>query len=221
MALDRIGIVNLALDQAGLDSSFQTKARGWLNFVTQKLAEQYNYKFYRTTASDVPYIAGTKTYALPTSPAFQKADTVYRVNSDGSLGDQIFLMDSYRFDQYARGYTGDPTLALIDTKLNTITFNNTPASTTATSYRLTYFMKPAVLSTSNADDAVVPDFIDQNVLIQELMKMAYEHQDDERYQEKNQDALKANQMLQRNQFQATDTGLMDLSHSQFKPRRRR
>jgi len=219
MALDRIGIVNLALDQAGLDTSFQTKARGWLNYVTQSLADNYNYRFYRKVASDVPYLAGVKTYNLPTG--FSKIDTIYRVSQDGSLGDQIFVMEPYAFDQYARGYTGDPTLALIDTRLLTITFNNTPSTTTSTSYRLSYFVQPAVLSTNSTDDAVIPDFQDQNVLIQELMKMAYEHQDDDRYLSKKADAKEANQELQRNQFQATDTGVMDLSHAHFKSRRRR
>lgn len=219
MSLTRIQIVNLALDQAGLDTSYQAKARNWLNFVTQKLAGQYNYKFYLETASDVPFVQNITSYNLPAD--FSKTDTIYRVSSTGTLGDQIFVLESYRFDQYARGLAGDPSLAMVDTEAGVIRFNTLPTSTTATSFRLRYFKKPATLSLDNTDDAVVPDFKDQNVLVQELMQMAYENLDDERFSDKRAEAKDANQKLQRNEFQAVDTGQIDLSHANFVRRRRR
>lgn len=219
MALTRIQLINLALDQSGLDSSYQTKARGWLNHATLKLAKNFNYKFYNKTAAAVPFVAGTVSYSLPTD--FLNIDTINRVNSSGVLGDEIFVYESYEFDRYSLNIAGDPSCAMIDDEGGKAVFNTTPATTSSTSYRMRYFRKPTVYSTDNTDDAVVPDFKDQEVLLQELMKFAYENLDDERFPQKVGEALKANQALQRNEVRTSDTGKVQLSNANFVARRRR
>lgn len=215
--LTLIGIINLALDQSGVDSSYQTKARTWFNFITNTLSEQNNYKFYNTTATAVPFLTNVRTYPLPAT--FQKADTCYRLNPDGSMGTQIFIVESYDFDNYLRNVSGDPTLAYIDIGNQNIIFNNLPTSNTSTSYVLRYFRKPTQYAVDGSQDTVIPDFPDQNVLVQELIKMCFKDLDDERYQQQSSDALDAQRKLQRNQFQNEDTGKVDLSHANFVRRR--
>lgn len=217
-----IGLVDFALDQAGLDISYRTKGRNWLNYIVNKLSKNNNYKFYNVTAPDVTFLAGQTIYPLPTD--FLTTDTIYRVqNQNGALvqGDQIFVLDSYRFDQYSRGLNGDPTLAMVDTENQTIIFNNIPGSTTQTSFRLRYFRKPANYAVDGSDDTDIPDFPSQDTLIEELMKLAYENLDDQRYESKKQDAAKAQRDLQRNETQNIDTNVVDLSHAKFVNRWRR
>lgn len=213
------GIIDLALDQAGVDTSYKAKARNWLNYIINTLCAQNNYRFYNKNASAVPFITNQKSYSLPAD--FDKADTCYRLNSDGSIGTQIFLLEPYRFDQYNRNLSGDPTIGMIDTQAGTIVFNSYPSSSTATSYQLRYFRKPANYALDGSQDTSVPDFPDQTVLVEQLMKMVYENLDDQRYGDKKGDALDAQKKLQRNQFQESDTQVVDLSHEKFVKRWRR
>lgn len=219
MPLTRIALVNQALDQAGLDTSYQAKARGWLNAVTETLAIQNNYNFYRKTATDAALVSGQSNYSLPTD--FQKPDSLLRVDSLGNVGSQIFIVDPDRFDMYVRGFNGDPTLATIDIPNLLLKFNGVPTATTAMYYRLSYFRKPTTLSLDSSDDNVIPDFSDQTVLRENLIKWAYENLDDERYPQKSAEAKEANQKLMRNILQTTDTGKMQLSTENFRARRRR
>ncbi len=223
MAAMTVGeLVDFALNQAGLDTSFRTKGRQWLNYAINKMARQNNYKFLNLVAPDVVFIAGQTVYPLPTD--FETTDTVYVVNNQaGSAvqGDQIFVLDSYRFDQYRRGLQGNPTLCMIDLEDGNIIFNNIPGTTTSASYRLRYFKKPNNYATNGSDDLLTPQFPDQNVLIEEVMRLAYEYLDDERYQSKKSDALEAQAKFQRNEVQNIDSNSVDLAHPNFVRRWRR
>lgn len=220
MALTRIGIINLALDQAGLDSSFQTKARNWMNVITTQLSFETRYKFYnKYMTPDTPFVPGQSKYTLPTD--YQRSDTIYLINSDGSRGNEIFLVEPYRFDATTYYLNGLPNTAMIDLEGGKIVFNNTPTSTNNSLFRFRYFRKPAVLSTDNTDDAVIPDFESQDVLIQELIKMAFFHQDDDRYQAQKAQVTQSKQEHQRNMYEAESMGQVDLAHAQFRQRWRR
>lgn len=215
-------IITMALDQAGLDSSYLTKGRRWLNYAVNKLAGENDFKFYNVLAPDVAFIAGQVNYALPAD--FEKVDTLYFIqNQNGNQvqGNQIFILESYKFDQYSRGLAGQPTMAMISTEAEELIFNNIPNSATQSSYRLRYFRKPENYAVDGSDDNVIPDFPSDHVLVEEIMRLAYENLDDERYQSKKQDALEGQRKLQQNQFTDTDSSTVELTHLNFRQRWRR
>lgn len=214
--MTRIEIVNQAIEQAGLDSSFQTKARGWLNIITEKLSIRTDYKFYEKTV-DTTFVVGQKTYALPAD--YQRGDTIYYIQN-GVTGYAIPIVDSYLFDQYNYGVNGMPSMAYIDQNAGQIVFNSSPTDGTK-QFRLRYYQKPDVLSTSNADDAVIPDFKDQYTLIEELIAMAYEYRDDARYGSKKQEAMKSNMDFQRNMYDSDENSEIPLNKFVFRGNRRR
>jgi hypothetical protein len=186
--LTRIGLVDLALDQLGLDSSFQTKGRGWLNLVLEKLANNFNWDFYHKTASDVALLAGTYVYSVPAD--YGRPDKIYLIQN-GSRGREIFTLDPSLFEQRrTSSQAGYPSIAKFTTDMTVsgpvslITFD---ASQSGASFRQTYFRKPTPLSTTSADDTIIPDFLSQDVLMQELIKFGFENQDDERYPAKSQE----------------------------------
>lgn len=209
--------MNQALDQAGLDSSYQAKARGWLNSISETLAFQNNYSFYNKTGAVTALVSGQSSYALPVD--FQKIDSVYRSDVNGVLGAEIFVSSNEDFDMYTRGYSGDPTLAVVDYPSLMLKFNSTPSSTTGSYFRIRYYRKPTTLSLDSADDGVIPDFPDQTVLRENLIKWAYENLDDERYPQKEAQAERANQKYMRIVSQETDTGKMNLAPENYRRRR--
>lgn len=216
MPLTRIDLVNLALSQSQLDSSYQTKARGWLNLIIDRLALRRNYKFYYKTATDVPFIAGQQEYTLPLD--YQRSDSCFLVQN-GQKGNEILIVEPYRFDQLDIGnVTGNPVAAVIKLETQTIRFNVAPSQGTTVFYRFNYWRSPASLSTDASDDLVVPDFEDQDILIQELMKWAYEFTDDERLGDKKMDMKEAHREHQRNMYESDGTGQMDLARDMFRPR---
>lgn len=217
MPLTRIDLVNLALSQAQLDSSYQTKARGWLNIVIDKLALRKNYKFYyKTPSTDVPFVAGVQEYGLPDD--FQRSDSCFIIQN-GQVGTEVLIVEPYRFDQLAFGnITGTPSAAVIKVESQVIRFNTAPSAGNNLSYRLNYYRSPQALTTDSTDDLVVPDFEDQDVLIQELMRWAYEFTDDERYEAKKMDIKEAHRDHQRNMYESDGTGQMDLARDIFRSR---
>jgi len=216
MPLTRIDIVNTALEQSQLDSTYQSKARKWLNIIVDRLALRKNYKFYYKTADDVPFVAGTLEYALPLD--YQRSDSCF-VISNAAQGREIIIVEPYRFEQTSFvNLNGDPTAALIKIENQTIKFNSSPAQGTTASYRFNYWRSPQALTLDAADDLVIPDFEDQDILIQELVKWAFEYLDDERYGQKAGEIKSAHQEHQRNMYESDGTGQMDLARGMFRPR---
>ena len=72
-------------------------------------------------------------------------------------------------------------------------------------YILRYFRKPADLSTTSADDSVVPDFLDQEYLVQELVKYMHEFTDDERYEAKKAESKEKLREYRINSYQNDST----------------
>ncbi len=217
MPLTRIQIVNQALDLTGLDSGFQAKGREWLNIIIERLALRQDYKFYEKTA-DTAFIQGQRDYALPAD--FSRAETIYYVQNNGQVGYPIPIVESYMFDQYNYGIiNGMPTMAMIDDEDDTVRFNSNPVPTND-SYRLRYYRKPVLLSTSSSDDNLVPDFKDQDTLLEELKAMCFEFRDDQRYMSKKQEAAKTNRDYQRNMYQDNENSQTELNKFYFRSTRR-
>lgn len=217
MALTRIQIVNQALDQAQLDSSFQAKGRNWLNIIIQKLSLRQNYLFYRVT-QDTLFVPLQTQYNLPSD--FQRADTIYFIDSNGNQGNGIYLADSYQFDRWITNADGFPQFAYVKDEDGKLIFNSAPSTVQGQGFRFNYFKKPDALSLDATDDNVVPDFKDQFTLIEELIAMAYEFLDDERYKDKKMDAMKSNVDYQRLLNQTDGNSKMDLNAWVFRPTRR-
>ena len=222
MALTLLQIVDTALDQAGLDSGFRTKARNWLNIILAKQASDFKWPHWHKQTSTVSLTPGTTAYAIPSD--FNRADTCYLYQLNGSTyqrGNQIRIYDTYRFDDVDyTSLTGVPTAAYINTLNSTIVFNSSP-SDSGHYYKLRYYIDAPVYSTGTSNDSTTPDFPDQNFLIQELVKWAYEFQDDERFAPKTAEAERALQMTKRNIYENDSTPQMPLSQFQFQPRRRK
>lgn len=217
MALTRIQIVNLALDQSGLDTSFQAKARNWLNFIIQRLSLNQNYNFYRKSV-DTPFVPLQSNYTLPAD--FQRADTIFFIDNSGNQGNGIYLTDSYKFDQYIRNGVGFPSYAYIDEEDGTLNFNSGPQQVDTQAFRFNYFRAPATLSLDSTDDSVVPDFKDQATLVEELKVMAFDYLDDERATVQRQIADRTTQKYQRLMNQADGNSMMDLNNFTFRATRR-
>jgi hypothetical protein len=217
MALTRIALINHVLNQSQLDSSYQTLARTWLNILRRKYADDTDFKIWRKTAANVLFISGQNSYSLPTD--FARVDSCFLIGETGQKAAQIFIYDSYEFDPYPNTPNGDPSGATIDELNKKIVFNTFPNS--GKYYQLNYFYTPTDYSTDNTDDNVVPDFPNQNLLIQEMILLAYENRDDERYQSKAQEAQMANVKHQRNASQNPGTSTLQLNQAHFRSRRRR
>lgn len=224
MALTLIQIVDASLDQAGLDSGFRSKARQWLNLILQDLSGDFDWPEWNKLSPYVPFVAGQKSYSLPAD--FEHADTLYlyNINADGDEVQQeaIRIYDSYRFD--AANFfnvNGRPSAVMVDEMNSNLIFNSAP-SDSAYGYKLRYFKQAPQYDITGTDDAEIPEFKDQNYLIKELVKWAYEFQDDERYQAKNQENDQKLKKVQRNIYQANDsTGQMPLNTFWYRPRVRR
>lgn len=219
MSMTILKLVDHVLYQSQLDSSYRAKARQWLNIVRLKLANSKDYPFYRTTATDVSFVAGQNEYTLPTD--FLKSDSCFVVSSAGKQGEPIWILEPYKFDPYNQGNVGTPRMAKISEGTSKIVFDAVPDTSIDKKYRLNYFRKPADYDLTGSDDTSTPDFPDQNVLIQEMMLIALESQDDERYSNKYQEAEMASKKHQRNMYNSEGTGQMDLSQTHFKNRTRR
>lgn len=221
MALTRIELINVALKQAGLDSGFQADARTWLNIILAKQARDFNWPEWAELTAYTVFVPGTSAYALPAD--FEKADTIYLYqlnNGAYQRGEQIVIMDSYKFDEVNwMTLDGTPNAAYIDLTNSQIQFNSEP-NNNQQGYKLRYYKNAPQYSTSSADDTVVPDFKDQSFLIQELIKWMYEFQDDERYMQKRGESEQDLRKTQRNLYQNDASPQINLQNTTFRGRRR-
>lgn len=217
MALTNIQVIDHALNQAQLDSSYRSLARGWINILRQKYADDTNYKRWRTTAANVAFITGTRRYALPVD--FNRADSAFLIGSNGQQGAQIFIYDSYDFDPYPHSASGDPVSALIDEKTREIVFNTIPNS--GPYYSLNYFYSPTAYAVDGTADSTIPDVPSETLLIQDMILLAYENRDDERYMQKKQEVTEADVKQQRVAPQNVGTSTLQLNQAVFRSRRRR
>ncbi len=218
MPLSRIALVNHALDMAGLDSSFQAKARNWLNIILEKLSDTTDYRFLNKLQSTATaFSAGVSSYTLPVD--FKRADACYWYHSTGQKGGEILVVEPYVFDQVSLGISGFPTHAMIDEFNRYIIFNAAP-STSDKTFKQRYWRTVTPLSLDSTDDAVVPDFNNQDVLIQELIAMCHEHSEDEREMAKKAEVEKAHQKHQRNEGQV-GASVIDLDRNVFRGRSKR
>lgn len=226
MALTRIQLVDFALEQAQLDSSFQAHGRKWLNHAILKLGKRRNYKFYNKI-TNTPFVAGQREYNLPSDfgslvADYGKGDACFIVQPNGSdwqIGQEILLLEPYVFDQSNTGVTsGDPNTAMIDLENGKIIFNTAAPQGTNKYWRLRYFATPPQYSLDATDDNVVVKFGDQDVLLQEMLNLAFEFMDDERQQAKKADLKDANRQFERNMYQDDLNSTVDLDRNMFRSR---
>jgi hypothetical protein len=216
--LTLLQIMDHALSQAQLDSTFRADARQWYNIIVNKLAAYSDYPFYRKS-EDLPYVQGQRRYALPAD--FKNADEAYQVDSNGFQSMMIPLVDSYMFNQMAAGnVSGNASVAYIDTQTNEIVLNSAPLNGVV-GIRLFYFKSPSQVDLDGADDASIPDFKDQQLLIEEMKAMAYEFRNDDRYQMKKQEAMRAKADFDRNMYQDDSYSVMPLNAVNFRSTNRR
>lgn len=218
--LTLIQMIDHALSQAQLDSSFRQDARTWYNVIVNRLTANYDYPRYRTSA-DINFVAGQKSYDLPTD--FNRADECYQINVNGDQGAMIPLMDSYMFQQMNGGnISGPASVGYIDINDNKILLNTKAGGNTGTNgLRLYYFKTPTQVNLFGADDASIPDFPDQDSMIEELKAMAYEFRNDERYPQKKAEANKAKDNYQRNQYNDDSYSVTPLNAVTFRGNNRR
>jgi hypothetical protein len=222
--LTLLQMMDYALGQAQLDSSFRADARMWYNIVVNRLTANFDYPFYRTSA-DTPFVVGQKEYALPAD--FKTADECYKIDQNGYMGSPIPIIQSYLFNQMDTGNTSGPAnVAMIRTMdsqtLNgKIVFNASLASGNGEGFRLFYFKRPAQVATNGANDASVPDFLDQNTIMEELKKEAYEFRNDERYMQKKAEAKESMALFQRNQYNDDAFSTVPLNAQVFRGNNRR
>lgn len=217
MPLTRIQLVDHVLDMAGLDSNYRTKGRNWLNIVLEKIANRHDYSFYNKLASSVSFVAGQTTYPVPSD--FDRPDSCFWYDSAGNKGGEILIVEPYDFDQVQISYASFPTHAMIDDENQQIIFNAAPADASGRSYKLRYYRAAEALSTDSTDDNVIPDFDDQDVLIQELTAMAYEHANDER-EDKKKNETKMAHVEHRRQSGMTEDPHLSLDRNVFRKRSR-
>lgn len=218
MALTNLQLIDLALAQAGLDSSFQATARLWLNHISRTMAERQDYPKFDKQAT-ITFVPAQREYSLPSD--FLRADTCYLYKvSTNERGTDILLVNSYMYDKYRISASGNPSFATIDEDNSQIIFNTLPADATQ-SARLRYFREPTAIALDTTDDAATPDFPDQDALLQELQKYALEYLDDPRQSRKGQEAKSTNRDFQKNMYNDDSYSQMPLENTHFRPTNRR
>ena len=218
MALTNLQLIDLALSQAGLDSSFQATARLWLNHISTSMAERQDYpKFDKQEV--VPFVVGQREYNLPSD--FLRASTCYIFNTTTSeRSSDILIVDSYMFDKHRISADGNPTISTIDENNDQIVFNTIPGDASF-SARLRYFRKPVSIALDTTDDAAIPDFPDQDALIQELQVYALEYLNDPRQSRKKQESKGTNRDFQKNMYNDDSYSQVPLENTHFRPTNRR
>lgn len=218
MSFTKLELIDLALNQAQLDSSYRPNARIWLKMIIEKQSKEFKWPFYRKLTPFVPLVANQTSYNIPTD--MRRPDEIYLYNSAGQKGSHVPILDSYEFDQTVVGtLTGQPSFAMYDIDTAKIIFNSSPSSTTD-GYKMRYFRNCVSPSTTSSDDGVAPDFDDQNFLVQELMKWAMENLDDERQDKKRQEAKEDLLLSKRQVYENDGTSKFNLQQDTFRKRRR-
>lgn len=218
MALTRLQIFQHVLDLAQLDSTefYLAKCRLWYKISVEKLALRKDFPFYNKKA-DYSFVANQTAYTLPTD--YLRPDACFHVDQNGVQGDEITIREPYQFDPYVTNADGLPFCSMIDADGGNIVFNSASSNPSGKKYRFRYFRKPTDYSLTNSDDGVVPDFEDSDVLIQNMLAIAYEREDDERQNTKKAEAEQASIGHQRNMYNADSSSTLDLSRENFRGRR--
>jgi hypothetical protein len=186
--MTRAQLMDFVLGQAGLNSDFYTLARGWINQVVLEQARNYDWPFYaKTPASPTAFVSGTYTYSVPSD--FARPDRSLYLIQNNTRGAEIPVVDHAEFEARRQNASnGNPTVARIVTSMGTsgpsqvVEFDVVPNN--SSSFRFPYFRLPTELSADNTDDSKIPDFLNQEVLIAETMRLAFEYQDDARFTQK-------------------------------------
>jgi hypothetical protein len=217
--LTLLQMIDYALGQAQLDSSFRPDARLWYNVVVNRLTDRFDYPFYRKK-SDTTFLSGVKEYTLPSD--FKRVDECYQIDSVGNLGAMIPLVDAYVFNQMNTGnISGPPAVAYIDKANNKIIFNAALSDSNGNGFRLFYYRKPNQVNLNGTDDNTVPDFEDQTTMMEALKAEAYEFRNDERYAMKKQEEKASLVEFQRNQYNDDSYSIIPLNAMNFRPNNRR
>lgn len=225
MPLTRLQIVDLALDNAQLDSGFRSKARLWLNVIMEQQSRDFRWPFYNKVGDYTPFVAGQVEYDVPSD--YFRSDSIYRYSSGGARGTLIPIVEPYIFDQVNLSNNpstylvqGPSQVAMIDISRNKIVFDQMSAAPTD-GFKLRYFRAPEVLSLNDSDDGVVPDFEDQNFLIQEVTNWAMKFNDDERQPAQAMESKMAMQQSKRTVYDNDGKSSIPLNQINFRVRRRR
>lgn len=218
MALTNIQLINLSLKQAGLDSSFQTDARTWLNHISRTEALRQDYPKFRKS-SDINFVSGQRAYNLPDD--FLRSDMAYMYEvSSGKRGADILIMQDYMFEKYRINASGNPSVAVIDEGNSQIVFNTLP-NDTSKACRLWYFREPVAIATDSTNDSDIPDFPDQEFLKEKLMEYSYEFLNDNREVKKGAQAQRAKMDYQKNMYNDDSYSQVPLESTHFRPSRGR
>ena len=207
----------MSLELAGLDYSYRPDARMWLNQILMDLATDYDWPQNNVLNPDTAFSSGQTAYSLPTN--FSTAGTCFLVQN-GSLN-PIRILETYEFDNLRSvSLTGDPGICYIDEANSNIVFESAPATPSGKSWRLRYNKLPADLSLDETDDSVIPWFMGQKYLELMLVAYSFEHRDDDRYQNKMQEAQQELIGCIRNVYNTDSNSRIQLNSSVFRSGRR-
>lgn len=219
MAFTRIQLIDLAISQAQLDSSMRPLARSWLNLIIDKQVREFKWPFYNKLGPYTPFLSGQDEYTVPAD--YQRSDSMFVYTSSGQQANPIYIVEPYIFDQQRRGnLAGNPAYAMIDLNRQKIVLSCKPGPSVTNGFKLRYFRFAQILSLTDADDNEIPDFEDQNWLLQELVKMGFEFLDDDRYQDKRGESREDLKLSKRQVYENDGTSTMPLETAHFRPRRR-
>lgn len=201
----RVQLMDESLHLAGLDSGYYALTRGWLNTIIEAQARNFDWPFYAKTAADVALVSGTLAYSVPTD--FARPNTIFLIQNS-QKGSEIKVVDPGLFEVYKPATTiGTPRFATVYTVMGasaptqTLNFDQVP-SNGAQSYRLAYYRLPVAMSLDSSDDSKVPDFLNQDFLIEELIKKMMKDEDDTRYDAQKGESAEVERKAKFNTYQA-------------------
>ncbi len=223
--LTRAQLMDLALTQAGLDSGFYTQARQWLNNFIAEQARNFDWPFYFKFQADQNFVGNQLEYSVPTDFA-RPGRAIYMIQG-GTRSQDVQVMEPEEFGQYINiGSSTRPMVSMIrydytaGAYIPKLVFNSVPTATSGNlMYRLPYYRLPADMSTTNSDDTKIPDFLNQDFLIESMKKWAFEHQDDARYAAKKQETDESLHNAKMNTYNAMSQKV-ELANQVFKGPRR-
>lgn len=193
-----------ALTQSGLDvNSFEPQCRSWVNTILNTQCRNGSWDYYKKTWADQPFITGQTIYTpLPTD--FARPDLNIYLVQFGQRAGLIKMFDRGVWEVMRQQTpTGTPQVCCIEwdytngAQVPSLLFDAVPSLSIPLYFRMPYFRLATEVALDGTDDSKIPDFHDQNFLLEELKKMAFEHQDDERYTQKvqtNAEQLRQNKL---------------------------
>lgn len=215
MAFTRIELIDLVLEQAGLDYTYRPDARKWLNLILASLTMDYDWPQNRVVQADTAF-TGATAYTLPTD--FSSADTCFLVQNGATT--PIFILENYEFDlRRSLSLSGDPRLCYIDEANLNIVFESSPAQGNKY-FRLSYYKVRPDLALDESDDGTTPWFPGQEYLYHALLAKAWEHRDDSRYREKVNEAEADLRQCLLNVYNTNSTSKIQLNAEVHRPGRR-